>query len=292
MHHQLNMAIETLSDDPFSLNPWPDVGSATAPVSKKHHKWIEAVIKKIAALEARCGNLEKENKTLADKVVALENNNKGTASWASLFSKDGKKSEEATALHAMVAKESRKIAHMEHNIVVSGLPVPATNESEDGLTNDEKENQQKERERELAKELLEEIGIRLEPVDVKRLKPRAITKPADSTSSAASTTPSPRSRPLPLIMSFRTPYERDMILKRAKDLKGSDRFKSVYLDVDKTQAERAEEFKLRQQRDTNNNKLPNERVTTNGRQRYGTDNGKHFFYAVRSGAVKRVYFDL
>ena len=67
----------------------------------------------------------------------------------------------------------------------------------------------------------------------------------------------------------------------------------MYLDIDKTQAERAEEYKLRRLRNEENAKLPNVVEGSEGRQRYGIDakSNRKFFYGIRSGATRKIFIN-
>ena len=97
----------------------------------------------------------------------------------------------------------------------------------------------------------------------------ASTPPTSAASASAAT--GHRLRPTPLLLQIKCTEYRDRALQAARDLRESDTFDKVYLDIDKTQAERAEEYKLRRMRNEENAKLPHEVEGSEGRQRYGID---------------------
>ena len=265
-------------------------------------------------MRVRCTALEQENAELKKSV-----DEKGKGSWSSLFNaKDGKRSEEQTKFFATVAKESRIVAKTECNLVVNGLLEPTTNdEGHESIDIRTREEKQKEREKAQLEELLHALGADIsDVVDFKRLKPTrratptaAASAPASSaaTSTASATTtsapptsaasasaaPGHRLRPTPLLVQFKCTQYRDRALQAARDLRESDTFCKVYLDIDKTQAERAEEYKLRRLRNEENAKLPNVVEGSEGRQRYGIDakSNRKFFYGIRSGATRKIFIN-
>ena len=306
------MKATDLNDDPFAyVDAWPLLAGQTTDATKKHHKWLGVLVKEICTLRDKCAAFEQLNGQLAYKVTSLEKengelkksvNDKHKGSWASLVStKDGKRSDEQTKFLASMAKESRVVAKLEYNMVVNGLPVPTTTDEEEAeLSDNQKEYNAIERERLQLEKLLYELGCSISDVATfKRLKP-SNKAPASASKSATSTTTTTttsataakRTRPYPIIVRFRTCQLRDKALQAASELKETD-FNRVYLDIDKTQAERAEEFRLRQVRNAENAKLPNEVEGSGGRHRYGVDqeSKRKFYYAIRSGSVVKVYFE-
>ena len=309
------MKASELNDDPFAhADSWPELAGQTTDASKKHQKWLGVLVNEIRALRVRCTALEQENAELKKSV-----NEKGKGSWSSLFNaKDGKRSEEQTKFFATVAKESRIVAKTECNLVVNGLLEPTANDDEhETMDIRQREEKQKDRERAQLDDLLHALGADIsDVVDFKRLKTTrratataAAAAPASSaaTATASATTVSApptsaasasaatghRLRPTPLLVQFKCTQYRDRALQAARDLRESDTFGKVYLDIDKTQAERAEEYKLRRLRNEENAKLPNVVEGSEGRQRYGIDakSNRKFFYGIRSGATRKIFIN-
>ena len=233
---------------------------------------------------------------------------KAGASYASLFSSSGKKSEEHVRLLASVATESRLAAKTENNLVINGLTEPTADDDEEASNDvDVKKRRQAERERLQLATLLNEIGANIDDVvSQSRIRPanKTTTRTATTTpsTSAASTSTSstdtatastsPQPRPAPLLVQFRYVHSRDQVVQSAKALRANTHFKNVYIDIDKTQAERTNEYNERKKRDAANAKLPSVVEGSGGRQRYGTEerNGKQYkyFYCIRSGVCKKV----
>ena len=286
------MKVSELSDDPFQHTAnWPELCASVGEVNKKQHKWIGVLIKEFVALKEQCAELKKENSELASKLASLEKANnelvkntkeKGTGSWASLFSsKDGKRSEEQLKFLAAVAKESRVVTKTECNLIINGLPEPDAAVDEMAMTGEDHASSEQ---RQLT-DLLSELGV--DCADVETFKRLKSTKPAPGTddSSTARTR-----RPCPVLVQFKNALYRDRALQSASRLRDSALFKGVFLDIDKTKAERSEEYKLRKERDARNSQLPNVVEGTEGRQRYGTDgHGKKFYYGIRYGVIKKVF---
>ena len=193
-------------------------------------------------------------------------------------------------------------------MVVNGLLEPTAND-EESMDTRQREEKQNDREKAQLEDLLRELGADIsDVVGFRRLKParRATATTATTASSTTTAVSAPstsvahasaaqerRLRPTPLFVQFKCTQYRDRALQAARDLRGSDTFSKVYLDIDKTQAERAEEYKQRRLRDEENAKLPHVIDGSEGRQRYGIDerSKRKFYYGIRSGTTRKVFIN-
>lgn len=92
--------------------------------------------------------------------------------------------------------------------------------------------------------------------------------------------------PPPILIEFTDRETQAAALKNARELKSNTEYSKVYVNRDKTEAERKEEARLRRERNERNTALPH----TDGDMRYGVDDNtqKRFYWAVRGGRLVRL----
>ena len=82
------------------------------------------------------------------------------------------------------------------------------------------------------------------------------------------------------------------ILKAAKKLRNSVEHKNIYINQDLTEAEQAEEKKLRKDRNEKNASLPNTNTNNNkkyGMHKFGEDTTESkFYWGIRNGVVRKI----
>ena len=82
------------------------------------------------------------------------------------------------------------------------------------------------------------------------------------------------------------------ILRSAKKLRECDDHANIYINQDLTEAEQAEDKKLRKERDTKNANLPNTDPTTNrkyGTHKFGDDlTESNYYWGIRNKVVRRI----
>jgi hypothetical protein len=91
-----------------------------------------------------------------------------------------------------------------------------------------------------------------------------------------------------LLVKLDTIENQKIAVQNSKKLKEIQEYKTVYINIDKTENERILESKLRVERNKRNAALPNEIDGTDGRLRYNDFNGKKYYWGIRSGELKWV----
>ncbi|RNA16427.1 hypothetical protein BpHYR1_006396, partial [Brachionus plicatilis] len=89
-----------------------------------------------------------------------------------------------------------------------------------------------------------------------------------------------------IIVEFKDLIGKQTAMKNASNLRDSS-FKHVFINPDKTSDERELEYKLRKERNERNDKLPE----GDGRHRYGTKNGRKFYWGIRFNKLKEIYIE-
>ena len=292
LHHYIVQTMTKASErnaDPFSYGAnWPEASSSSSEINKLQHKWIGALVDRLAKQEKEIADLKSALDALR-KTNDLLTKSTAEKSWSESLFASSKPSKTETKLLARVARENREVTKRECNIVISGLPVADDEEAE----------------KEQLESLLTALDLDMDNVKVsRRLTPaRKTTTTPPATASATSVTTdtaaatststssetiAPNKSPA-LLVEFRDKHYVDRAIQMARELKNTNDFKRVYVSIDKTAAERKEEYEQRRIRDENNKKLPYEEDGPRGRQRYGIDlNSKKFFWAIRSGVAAKI----
>ena len=82
------------------------------------------------------------------------------------------------------------------------------------------------------------------------------------------------------------------ILRAARKLRDSPEHKNIYINQDLTEAEQAEDKKLRKDRDEKNANLPNTNTNNNkkyGMHKFGEDvSESKFYWGIRNGVVRKI----
>jgi len=212
--------------------------------------------RKLKDIEERLRLVEAENLSLKNLNGNDALNEKRPQTFSSMLKKN---SPSANSILASVAKENQEKQKIANNITISGLK-----ESTDGDQKDKVEC-----DKILIKELLEEVDI--DYSSVKRFR-RVTSKQANT------------DRPSLLIVELNDKELKDAALNNSRKLRDSEKFKSVFINKELTQAESTEEKRLRTERNSLNENLSE----GEGRLKYGKDGDKEFYYGIRFGEVRKI----
>ena len=210
----------------------------------------------VQPLIAQIGILKEANKALEEQLKSHQPAPSGQFSYSDAIKKNRPV---VSSLLANVARESVEKQKIENNITISGFPETNGNK-------DEKEAEDKAK----LTELLNKVELDLS--DVKRFR-RIITNK-----------PNANHKPALLVVEFNSKNSKDTALKNSKTLREVEGFKEVYINKELTQSESAEEKRLRTERNNLNEKLPE----GDGRQKYGKEGEKEFYYGIRFGEVRKI----
>ena len=260
----------------------PDHKTEDATVAKVDIWLADLVMEfKLFRAKSETESAEKDNriKELEKKVEALEKKNSellktnGTSekAWSDLF-KTGKKKESDLINIAAFNREQKEMKRKENNIVISGV----------AESSDLDEAARKKHDDEKVDIILDKLGLARDNVkNQTRLKKRINNRQSVSSSSSANN----ESSNVPLIvLEFKEIEHQQLALKNSRELKNDENFKKVFINADKTPAERYEEKKLRETRNKENAKLPLEVAGKPGR-RYLEKNGKKWYWGIRWGKL-------
>lgn len=252
---------------------WPGVGSGHhSELSKKHYEWIRHITIALSemklksdAQEIKITQLDAIIKQQKTQIEFLTNNPPENAnpifSFSDLVKENNKKTEADVVLLAKVHSELKEKSRIERNIVISGLQESTGNNDEEKETN----------EANLIDELLSELKV-----DKSKVKRKARLRKKDVAQNAE--------KPSLLLIEFVDSNSQTTALSNSTLLKNKAKFNRVYVNCDKTMAEREAEAKLRHKRNELNEKLPN--GGENGVLRYGTrDNNKRYYWGIRDGRL-------
>lgn len=245
--------------------------------------WLANLVKEFRLFRAKSESesAEKDNriKELEKKVELLEKKNSellktnGTSekAWSDLF-KTGKKKESDLLHIAAFNREQKEMKRKENNIVISGVVE----------CSDTDEAAKKQHDEEKVDVILGKLGLSRENVKNQiRLKKRTNNRQATATNS---TTNNEKSNEPLILLEFKESEHQQLALKKSRELKGDVNFEKVFINADKTSAERFEEKKLRETRNKENAKLPLVMEGQPGR-RYLEKNGKKWYWGIRWGRL-------
>jgi hypothetical protein len=213
-------------------------------VKKVHDEELASLNAKIDQINAKISNQPKSSSQSQPSGHVM--------SYSSLFTKT-KQSETEVVLLAKVKSELQSQSKIEKNVIVSGLPAGSTEEDESQVN-----------------ELLAVLGIEKEKVKRKtRLRKSAAVSLKRPT------------EPALLLIEFDDISTKSIAIENAKSFRKHHKFHGVYLNSDKTAAEREIDGKLRQERNKRNAKLPNVMTIRGKDRRYGVESdGKKYFWGI------------
>ena len=204
--------------------------------------------KRIKELTKTVAELEKEVKSLKETPPAPQ------ATFSSML-KAGNGKEGAVIL-TKVRKELADSERIEKNVIISGLTKVGKDEKE--IEVNDRANVDK---------LLDVLEMSREQVMNQK---RIITR-NDKTDL--------------ILVEFKQVEYSTKALRGAKNLATRDEYKGVYVNKDKTKAERLAEKELRMERNSLNDKLP---YVEKGRH-YGLQNEKKFYWGIRYGELRKIF---
>jgi len=247
---------------------WVTPPERTADVTKRHDEHIKDLIELCVYLKSENDRKEKRIASLESRLNGIleHEKQKPVASFSDVVKRKGQITTDEAFLLAGVAREQNDKERRLGNVVISGLPE----------SNDSDATKREEHDRKSVEELVEFLQVEKKYVrKVRRVK------------SVRTATENANSRPT-IVIAYIDMYA-ESVIKKARTLKQSERFKDVYVREDRTLAERIVDKKLRDECKAKNGVLEST-FTVNGVQRKcGVENGKHFYYVVRDSTIKRFY---
>lgn len=258
---------------------WPKLPSANSEVGKNHHNWLSKISNCVKLLYQRVEALEMENstqkftiKTLSALVDSLSNQSNQPSqisssfrpqlSWSKIVSGMAHKDDNAVAIMATLSTEMKKKKERANNVIVS---IPATTfDCEEGCEVD----------------YVQGLANRLGVPGSKVKKARKISRARDRTANTIN------NRVL-LVVEMESPGARADLIRSSRKLRDDN--SHIYINEDLTPSERITQRKLREERDSRNNLLP-ESETFNGRVlKFKTcTDGKKRFWGIRNGELKMI----
>lgn len=177
-----------------------------------------------------------------------------------------KKNDAVNAMLAVVKTELRKEDRLLHNVIVSGLAEP---EGEYAKAEEDSKVQN----------LLKELEI--EATTVKRKK--RLRKPGRN--------PDPL-KPSLLLIEFNEQATVEKAVANAKKLAKTDEFRRVYVNRDRTEADRIAEANLRKERNEKNKSLPYVLDESSGlRHDLDEKTNKKYYWGIRGGELAKVFIN-
>ena len=248
------------------LESWPQTDGRWADVSKTHHDMIKTIILEVDRLKKEVERLSIENNDLKSKL-----NQQPPSPPASLNSQEiwtrflhktpSEKSDQDIMLVAQINKESKEKSQIEKNVIISGF-------AKEGADNNEIAAKDKEK----VEKVLTALGTRVKIDDVKRI---SRISSADG------------NRDLKMIkVELKTTESKSIICVNALKLRSNTDFNNIYVNEDKTKAERMLDKKLRDEK----KRLTSEMTETDEQgRRCATQNGRKYYWRVRAGVLERVF---
>jgi hypothetical protein len=248
------------------LDSWPGVGSGKhSELTLRHHEWIKSLASAVKILKMDLDLhkeiVRKQQERIDELDRQTKEKNAPVFTYASVVSRNQKKTETDVALLAKVQSEMEEKKKIEKNIIVSGLPESFGEDAEEVKENEDA----------LVSELLAELKI---PNDSYKRYVRIKKKTAQTQSNDKSSL---------LLIEFNNYNLQATALANASLLRDNPKFEKIYVNPDKTFAERVIEAQRRKERNELNKQLPY--VSNNGIHRYGIENGKRFYYGIRHGRI-------
>jgi len=227
---------------------------------------IKGILDKIASLESKVKLLESENKALKSEISTLSNGNPCTE-WRDMLIGKKKISENQAIIINAVGSEQNNRKSRENNVVLFGVPTSKAATEEERVKEDEI----------ITREILNEIGVPMdeqEAAKIKRFKSKSTA-----------------TKSLPIRVTFggnldetlRTEIVVSQVLKQAKVLKDSKKFKNVFFNKDLTVPQIIQLKQLIQTRNSENEKLDAKHKEANTKA--------NFRYGIRNDMVVKVYLD-
>ena len=254
------------------IDNWPMKGPGNhSELSKKHDDWIKQLAIEIKKLQNELAATKLENRQLKEMVenIAKERDSQRSThvpSFADLFKNESSETDPAMrAIVRNVRNELRTESRIEKNVVVCGLPYAAGSN----------ENETNKNETETFEGLLRELKI-----DMSKVARRNRLKKKGSRDEKQ------YSQPPPLLIEFVDRETQLKALKNTRFLRNRIEFQRVFINPDRTEAERKAEAELRKERNSKNEALP----FSSGNLRYGIDeaNNKKFYWGVREGRLVKL----
>jgi len=265
------------------LPNWQVPPGNTSQTTIKHHECLKDIIEvlvflknegarkdeTIKMLENRCTALEAQVQQLANKTQTGPSG--GFSYSEAVMGKKHVVNESEVVLLATVAREAKQRESIERNIIISGLPESA--EADETKRNHD--------ERKVVEELL--AVLKVEKEKIKRVKRIRNNGNVERTANAA------LAKPNIVLVELDSSATQSIAISNTRKLRNDDRFKHVFVNKDRTHSERVFEKKLREKRNALNNELEHTEEVHGRQRKFGTENGRRYFWDIRNGAVVRVF---
>lgn len=251
----------------FEEANWPSCDGRSSETTKKHHEWLRSISSTIVVLLKKVEKLEIENKQLSETIRAA-NANKMTSSTkissrtlADIVTgnKKSERSEEEIVSVLEISREMDDRVKTAMNVVISGIE-----ESKDQLSSSRSEHDKK-----IVTDMLSELGV-----NKNKMKRVSRIKRNDKDVNA---------KPNMILVELEDVVSRQTVLANSKKLAHSEKFNRVYVNPDRTYAERLLDRKLRELRNERNNKLEHIEIINDMEFKYRKDkDGKRWYWGIRN----------
>lgn len=246
---------------------WPAPHTNNTALCKAQNNWLKELTKEFALMKEKVLTLEKQNAELREELTKLKNSestvksnggNVAPLSFSNMVKRNQRETETELVLLNKAAKEINERNKIEKNVIISGL------ESINDGTDEEKSKKEKD----AVEKIVEYLGTSLTKVE-------KITKVSKSSVYN-------ENKKLIYQIELKDIETKKAMLSNAKKLSTSENFKNIYLNSDKTAAERALDRELRKERKKRNEKLPEEKIENGKKLRYKIENGKRWYWGIRN----------
>lgn len=241
---------------------WPSCPHQAADITKTHNSWLRQLCSKLKELEEKVNLLEKENVNLKNELNKKTNeSNVNGISFSAMLEKKGPKNDAELMIMSKTANELNERKKIEKNIVICGCDETIDDDLEKRIEADK----------------LKVEGI-LEAIGVDKRKCKKITRIA----TRRINTNEQIGKSNKIIVEMVDVESKKFVLKNAKSLSCSNEYKSVYINSDKTRAERELNKRLRIERNERNKHLPIEIIENGKTMKYKLINDKKFYWGIRN----------
>ena len=222
----------------------------------------------LPARDEKIKNLELKNEEQERKIIDLENELKKTnvegavpnqnALFTSFF--NNKTSEKEAIMLNKVRKELNESERIENNVIISNLKKVGANETEI-QTND-----------------TASVNKIMSILDINQDKIRKITRIKTQNTNANL-----------ILVEFKEKEYQTTALRNWNDVKSEEEFNNLFINKDKTKAERMADSKLRAERNKRNEELPEKDAQGRPISASEGSQNRKFYWGIRFGELKKIY---
>ena len=248
-----------------TINPlYKDLPTADSKaIAANLDKWLVALQERVSALEEINKTKDLKITELEDRIKKIEQTNGANPISAANFWNNLPKNV-SNEISNIATRETKNQNKKEKNLIVFGIPESTETEPQAKIDSDKT----------AIETILEKIGV---DVSMNNTKIIRFKRKANSTQGI-------------VLVECENVEKKVEILRAARKLRESAEHKNVYINQDLTEAEQAEDKKLRKERDEKNAILPN--IINNkkyGMHKFGDDASESkFYWGIRNGVVRKI----